>query len=153
MTVIGEWTTVDKSSWGPGPWQGEPDKIHWIDPETDLDCLMHRGPGGHWCGYVAVTEGHPAFEKNYDDVDVDAHGGLTFASFCQKNVTDESEGVCHVPQPGRPDRVWWLGFDFAHYGDLSPAHRYGIGDERYADRAHVEREVGEVARQLAAMRT
>ncbi len=32
-----EWTTVlDKATWGDGPWVDEPDKVHWIDPETDL---------------------------------------------------------------------------------------------------------------------
>src|SRR5437868_4216905 len=35
---------------GPGPWWDEPDKVQWIDPATDLDCLAVRGPFGAWCG-------------------------------------------------------------------------------------------------------
>ena len=168
MTLIGEWTTVDKTGWGPGPWNGEPDKIHWIDEATDLDCLMHRGPGGHWCGYVAVAEGHPFFEMAYDELPlpkdedgyktyIDVHGGLTFASFCHEG-DDPSRGICHVPQPGRPDRVWWFGFDCAHSQDLSPAmvareRAYGWSSlgEVYRDRAYVESEVRGLARQLAAV--
>ena len=77
-----EYTYRDKSSWGDGPWQSEPDKIQWLDEATGLPCLIVRGPVGALCGYVGVPEGHPHFEQKYDDVDVRVHGGLTFASFC-----------------------------------------------------------------------
>ena len=43
-----------------------------------------------------------------------AHGGRTYASPCQGDV-------CHVPAPGEPDDVYWLGFDTAHSGDFSPS--------------------------------
>ena len=147
---IGEWTTVDKSAWGPGAWQDEPDKVHWIDPETDLDCLMVRHPSaGHWCGYVAVTEGHPFYEQDYDGPEVEVHGGLTFSRFCAEG-DDPAQGICHVPQPGRPDKVWWLGFDCAHHMDLSPGSPYGRG--RYRDRAYVENEVRRLAQQVNAVK-
>lgn len=152
-----EWTHVDKGGWGPGPWQDEPDKIQWVDEATDLDCLMVRHPrSGHWCGYVGVTEGHPAFERFYEDVDVSVHGGLTFARACDETAP-EGTGVCHIPEPGRPDHVWWLGFDCAHFQDLSPAYaaRYSgwpmVESEVYRDRAYVEAEIADLARQLAAM--
>lgn len=125
------YTTIDKSGWGDGPWQDEPDKVQWKDEATGLPCLAKRHPRhGHWCGYVGVSEGHPAFEKGYDDVhdlfgpyDSDAylsvHGGLTYADACEEG--DEAASICHVPEPGEPDHVWWLGFDCAHSGDVSPA--------------------------------
>lgn len=122
MPSIIEQTWIDKSEWGPGPWQDEPDKLQWLDEQTGLDCLAVRHPSyGHWCGYVGVPEGHPAYGKKYDSVDgsVDVHGGLTFSDFCQE---DEPEhGICHVPFPGRPEKVWWLGFDACHIWDLQPA--------------------------------
>lgn len=34
---------------------------------------------GHRCGYVTVPEGHSCADKDYNEVDVDVHGGLTFA--------------------------------------------------------------------------
>jgi hypothetical protein len=144
-----EWTHIDKSGWGPGAWQDEPDKIQWVDEETGLDCLMVRHDSlGHWCGYVGVAEGHPAFEKDYDDVDVRVHGGLTFAAACQADA-------CHVPEPGRPEKVWWLGFDCAHAFDLSPSFRGRdriFGDRAdYRDRAYVEAEIAALAGQLTAV--
>jgi len=102
---------IDKSTWGDGPWQTEPDRAEW--EHAGLPCLAVRHESsGHWCGYAAVPPGHPLHGKGYDDVDVDAHGGLTYASAC-------SGHVCHVPKPGEPDDVWWFGFDCAHAGDYT----------------------------------
>jgi len=61
--------------------------------------------------------GNPCFEKQYDDAEIDAYGGLTFSDFCVHN--DKEHGICHVPAPNEPDRVWWLGFDYTHAFDLS----------------------------------
>ena len=105
---------VDKTAWGAGPWQAEPDRKEWKDPATGLPCLAHRNEGdGNWCGYVAVAPGHPAHGKDYDDVAADVHGGLTYAGKC-------SGHICHVPAPGEPDNVYWLGFDCHHWNDLAP---------------------------------
>lgn len=122
MPSIIEYHFVDKTAWGPGPWQDEPDKCQWIDPSTDLDCLAVRHPRyGHWCGYVGVPEGHPAYEQHYDSVPVEVHGGLTFADSCDQSDDAEAHGICHVPLPGRPEKIWWLGFDAAHAWDMQPA--------------------------------
>lgn len=152
--------TVDKTGWGDGAWNDEPDKVQWIDEATDLDCLAVRGPGGHWCGYVGLPPGHPCHGLDYDKVRVpvpgadldwpDAHGGLTFASACSDR-DDETTGICHVPLPGRPADVWWLGFDCAHLGDLSPAHRAGPSwsDESYKTLGYVRDVTAKLAHQLA----
>lgn len=124
------YTTIDKSSWGPGTWQDEPDKVQWREEETGLPCLAKRGPGGHWCGYVGVSEGHPAFERDYTDIDVRIHGGLTYAEHCAEGPEDEA--ICHVPESGEADYVWWLGFDCAHLMDYSPAHA-AADRKRYED--------------------
>lgn len=142
-----KWTTIDKSEWGEGAWMNEPDKVQF--ESHGLPCLLHRGPGGHWCGYVGVAEGHSYFKKGYDDVPVDVHGGLTFADFCA-DTKDESSGICHVPAEGEPHRVWWLGFDCAHLGDASPAYRryYHYRDESYKTIKYVRRETVKLAKQL-----
>ena len=114
--------TIDRAAlgWPAGPWDGEPDKIQWQDEATGLPCLAVRNPhAGNWCGYVGLPPGHPLHGKSYNDVDVDVHGGLTFADECQPGDTEE-KGICHVPGPGEPDHVWWLGFDCAHGWDYSP---------------------------------
>lgn len=159
-----EYRTVDKSSWGPGEWQDEPDKMQWQDEATGLPCLIVRNGEvtGALCGYVGVPESHPYFEKGYDDVNVDVHGGLTFANFCRPRE-DEAQGICHTPAPGEPDHVWWLGFDCAHAGDLSPAMEarlrrtpfgatvYGGGwEETYKDVGYVKQQITQLAAQLAA---
>lgn len=102
----------DKRNWRPGPWINEPDRVEWR--HRGLPCLIVRNHTGALCGYVAVPPGHPAHGAGYDSVNVDVHGGLTFANHCD---TSERALICHTPEPGEPDDVWWLGFDCAHYGD------------------------------------
>lgn len=82
----------------PGPWQEEPDWIAWRDSVTDLRCKIRRNGVGALCGYVCVGDdwdGNPA--------SLDVHGGVTFDGA----LTDEPTSR-------------WLGFDCAHYGDVSP---------------------------------
>jgi hypothetical protein len=152
-----EYRTVDKSKWGPGPWDGEPDKRQWQDKATGLPCLIVRNPGGALCGYVGLSEGHPLYGKDESDCphDIDVHGGLTFADFCA-DTNDESRHVCHKPSPEEPDHVWWLGFDCSHSGDVRPADHCvrGIGygpsslGESYKTIGYVTRQVESLARQL-----
>ncbi len=140
-----------------GPWDDEPDKIHWVDGDSDLDCLIVRSPMGALCGYVGVPPGHPWHGQDYDDVDVVVHGGLTFASGCDENAP-EGHGVCHVPAPGRPADVWWLGFDCAHCDDLVPIMA-GVEDQlvgifgnelSYRDVAYVTAQCAALAAQVRA---
>lgn len=156
------WTTRqdDKALWGPGPWDSEPDKAHWISPSTGFDCLMVRGPLGAWCGYVGVGPDHPWYGRNYYEEDslsglddhVRVHGCVTYAGFCQAGVPEES-GICH---PGA-GKLWWFGFDCAHSGDLIPAmvgyrRLYGWEDppyrEEYRGPEYVGAETESLARQL-----
>ena len=61
-----EYRTVDKSSWGLGPWMNEPDKKQWQDAETGYPCLIVRNNGGALCGYVGVPESHPLYGVEYN---------------------------------------------------------------------------------------
>ena len=60
-------------------------------------------PHGYACGYVGVPPDHPWYKKDYDDIEVDVHGGLTWSD---NSVGDEPA-----------NELWWVGFDPAHYGD------------------------------------
>jgi hypothetical protein len=137
---------IDRSGWGAGSWDEEPDRVDF--EHAGFPCLILRTRMGFLCGYVAVPEGHPDFEKTYDDIGVDVHGGLTYAAHC-------SGHICHVPAPGAPDNVWWLGFDCAHCWDIAPGRvaddkRYGLHDpmSQYRDIRYVRREVESLADQL-----
>jgi hypothetical protein len=105
-----------RKHWGRGPWDDEPDREEWRT-EAGLPGLIVRGPTGGLCGYVAVPPGHPWHGLDFPDVPDAAHeaawGGLTYSAAC-------SGEVCHIPAPGEPDDVWWLGFDCCHYDDLTP---------------------------------
>lgn len=161
-----QYITVDKTEWGGGEWAYEPDKLQWRDEATGLPCLINRGPSGALCGYVGVSPGHPAFGADYNDVDVRVHGGLTFAGPCHPGV-NESSGICHVPEAGESDHVYWLGFDCCHAWDVSPAYKRfyedfdkehpeyaGLRrmDETYRTVDYVKEEVRGLAAQLSQQR-
>lgn len=147
------WTFLDKSSWGSGAWDSEPDKAHWI--AHGLDCLILRGRHGSLCGYVGVPEAHPLFGKHYSEAgEIEAHGGLTFADRC--NPSEKEHGICHPEEGAANAVVWWLGFDCAHCDDLSPAiqpmlppHLRSPEWEAYRDFEYVKAETDRLAQQLA----
>jgi hypothetical protein len=154
-------TAEERERWGPGPWDSEPSKVQWVDAYSGLDCLVVRNRHGSLCGYVGLPPGHPYHGADYSDVDVDVHGGLTYADSCQEEGPEDRR-VCHVLEPGRPDDVWWLGFDCGHYMDLSPGvaafeRELGLGERLdfeglrpvYRDMAYVRTEVMNLAKQLA----
>lgn len=170
------WTYEDRSDWPPFDlgWGNEPDKAEWRDELTNLPCIARRGGGSVWCGYVAVEPGHPYHGKNPEECIEDcgkswcdhtpssklcAHGGITFAGPCHP---DEGEhGICHIPQGGESDDVWWFGFDTAHAGDFTPGYwkltneymsealkEYRNNDE-YRTLDYVMRQCAHLAMQLA----
>jgi len=149
---------VNRADWGPGEWDGEPDKVQWTDEATGLVCLAKRNPrSGNWCGYVGVAPGHAWHGKYYDDLNVDVHGGLTFADACQDGPPEQT--ICHVPEPGQPAHLWWLGFDCHHAYDLAPGTRafwrsrgetmFESDDESYRPLTYVKRECKSLAKQVA----
>lgn len=134
---------VDRSKWPFGPWDNEPDdKVVWIDPSANLDCMIVRNALGAWCGYVGLPPEHPHHGMSYNDIPwnaYDVHGGLTFTDSCGGHI-------CHVPEPGRPHNVWWLGFDTNHGCDRAPldlVHYAGT----YKTQEYVVREVTKLALQ------
>lgn len=161
------WTFGDiyrRADWGPGPWDNEPDKVEWRDRESGLPCIARRGPMGAWCGYVAVPPDHPWWGNG--EAPVECHGGQTFGSMCDPSESDEA--ICHVPAPGEPADVWWIGFDCGHYRDRQPgldalfrkrgdeddvSDRLagGRGQAVYRDLAYVFEECRRLARQCVAV--
>lgn len=167
------WTRDDHREFGDGPWACEPDKAVWIDPVTDYDCMINRGPLGALCGYVGVGPEHLLHGVHYSDAyasgdvhdvnlrghflgDIRVHGDITYSAEC-----DDKTDICHVTLPGRPDDVWWFGFDCAHCGDVIPyktAHRESMKEagipelafpnDKYRDFEYVKLEVGSLALQL-----
>lgn len=154
---------IDRKRWGSGPWDGEPDRAEWRDAATGLPCLAQRIDMGTWCGYVAVPPEHrmhphnaaarvAARERLEKDPDADpddwleVHGGITYGSMCHGLI-------CHVPEPGESDDVFWFGFDCAHFRDMIPdallTHRGG--ETTYRTLEFVKAECAKLAAQLGAV--
>lgn len=134
--IVMETETIDKSKWGEGPWQGEPDRKEWKDEASGLPCMIIRTSMGHLCGYVGVPPAHPLHGVEYSGCPQGAacpdrteehpwcghapeavlrvHGGITYSDKCQGNI-------CHNPPMGEEVAIYWFGFDHAHAGDWSPS--------------------------------
>lgn len=132
-----------RAKWPSGPWNDEPDRVEF--EHKGVPCLIVRSPlGGNLCGYVGVKPGHPWHRKNFSDIDADVHGGLTYSEECQR-------AVCHVPAPGEPENLWWLGFDCAHCDDLTAWHQASPGEQAsYRDIPYVTSETKRLAEQVIA---
>ena len=61
--------------------------------------------GTHPCCYIGLPREHKYFGKVYDKMDINCHGGLTFAS------SDYHYSIIDTPN------IWWIGWDYAHWGD------------------------------------
>lgn len=104
-----------------GPWMYEPDRHGFI--YEGFDCLIQRSEMTFaWCGYVGVPSSHPLYGIDFmsgEDFknplqDLDAHGGVTYSRHC-------GGIICHLTE--EKDDLFWIGFDCAHAGDLSPGIR------------------------------
>lgn len=130
--------------WTEGPWDDEPDILRWADERTGFPCIARRSRASFWCGYVGVGIEHPYYGLGYEDLEIDIHGGLSYAEACEESP----EGVCHFSEDG--EARWWFGFDCGHIFDAAPS--WNIPDLTelgvYRDLAYVQAECSRLAMQL-----
>lgn len=89
-----------------GEWNDEPDFLGW--EHEGVTCYLARQKQiGIWQGYIVVTDNHPWYRKEIEDLQhVDVHGGITYAD--SKNFFKDVD-------------QWWVGFDACHEDeDLVP---------------------------------
>ena len=79
--------------------------ITFVRENTWLNFREH----GWGNGYAVVFKGHPAYGKDYLDIDVYVHGGLTYTDSVNSSNWD---GLTEEMKDG-----WVFGFDTAHYCD------------------------------------
>jgi hypothetical protein len=166
--------TCDKSNWGRGDWQHEPDRLNFLTDEGFDAAILRARHSGSLCGYVGVPFGHPWWGLKYSDslpstpeqlaapVNTDKISLLSL--FCM--AADGLENIridCTVQvhggltysargwrAAGEDARCWYFGFDCAHYGDASPAYdRMWGSDGQYRDIDYVKEEIAALSRQLA----
>ena len=118
--------------------KSEGDNKQWVytcKNGLEFECFVRRVKySGHLCGYVTLTTDNDFFGLEYDDIPVDCHGGLTYAS---------NQG---------PD--WVIGFDCAHYGDCQPFYNeewalYSGRNAVYRDMEFVSRECESICEQIS----
>lgn len=81
-------------------------KIETLDTGYCLGLLYYiLNLGTHPCAYVKIPKTHKFYKKDYDDIDIDVHGGLTYSrDFLWVSENQKVKG-------------WFIGWDYAHYGD------------------------------------
>lgn len=134
---------IDRSGWPAGEWDNERNFYEFKFEE--LDCLILRMPKmGHLCGYVKLPRQHPFYDNWNDWIDIDVHGGITYAQF-----TSEDDFIYKF-MPETTD--YWLGFDCGHSTDISPGidstvlrEKYGI---TYKNVEFVKKQLANLASQL-----
>ena len=116
----------------------EGDELQWdytCSNGVIIHCSIHRNGVKALCGYITLTKDSSLYGVGYDDLDLHAHGGLTYDGY------DENEN-------------WVIGFDCAHYQDLSPyfllSEEYSFGQRgTYRDMEYVKSECENLAEQVS----
>jgi hypothetical protein len=118
----------------------EPDTDQWTDPTTGLLCRAdraHIGRLGHWCGYVAVPSHLAPAIDAASTSNVDVHGGVSWVG----------------PAEHLGGTKWWVGFDCAHSGDLTPDSEYWGAGKVYRDLPFVRAQCAKLAKWVASFVT
>lgn len=82
------------------------------------------------CGYVGLPLGHKLQGKEYNDLNYEVHGGLTYSSNTAPFIKDGFG--------------WYLGFDCAHWDDgmdIETMKQYGASQEVINIWQHLDGEV------------
>ena len=153
-----DYNLIDRAArkWPPGPWDGEPDKVAWLDAATGFPCLALRDPQfGHWCGYTALTRDHPMYGKEWRVLALKVYGPVTFASSCSPEGPRAQQVSQLTPDGSSP--VWWVGFHCSGVLDMYPGlmgWRPGYPDweTTYRTLAYVKERCAKLALQLSQMR-
>ena len=94
--------------------------------------------GTHPTAYINIPANHPAYGKEYEKIDIDVHGGLTYG---ERRLRLDDEKIING---------WFIGWDYAHYGDMFTASSYRRSDKAWTT-AEIHKEVENVIEQLKKM--
>lgn len=64
--------------------------------------------GSHPCAYVELPENNQYYGKDYDNIPIECHGGLTYSAY----------GLLPTSHPEYKNG-YWVGWDYAHYMDYT----------------------------------
>lgn len=115
----------------------EGDELQWdytCNNGVIIHCSIHRNDVKSLCGYITLTKDSSLYGVDYDDINISAHGGLTYQGY------DQNENYV-------------IGFDCGHYGDLTPYFLFKdfpfYSDGEYRDMQYVKSECESMAEQVS----
>ena len=96
------------------------------DTQKDIEDVRTYARFGYANGYVAIPPGHPFNGKDFNDIDISVHGGVTYAETIEDTVGNnwgsiECIGFDSIDEI--PSGYFVLGFDTMHFGDDSTLDR------------------------------
>lgn len=99
--------------------------------------------GTHPTAYIKIPKNHKYYKKDYEEIDLEVHGGLTYSSKCLGiNENEKIEG-------------WFLGWDYAHcedytgYEEMYPIE-FRTGGKKWTTE-EIQKEVLDACNQLAGV--
>lgn len=106
---------IDKTLWGDGPWQNEPDELRFEYKGYTCELRRNIFVTGAWCGYVFMKSTCKAStdDKYKASQLIKVHGEITYAYL----GIDDSTG----------EEICILGFDLGHLNDLMPLKQTNTG--------------------------
>ena len=63
-------------------------KNHKIEKDFVVDgfrCVVVGSYMGHRCGYIAIPKDNELYGKDYNEINIDVHGGLTYSEYSRDN--------------------------------------------------------------------
>lgn len=61
---------------------------------------------GYRCAYVEIPKDSKYYKVDYEELDIDAHGGITFSEYYPELTGSSNE-----------DDKWYIGWDYGHFSD------------------------------------
>lgn len=97
-------------------------EIQLLKKDKGYPCVVSFQPLAFRTGYVRLPKISKYYGKDYNDIPIRCHGGLTYGRSYLFGQDDEE--------------TWWIGFDCGHYGDgydVEQAKEYYQNDEEVSN--------------------
>lgn len=112
------------------------EKDRKLEVLQDKKCKGYRyiilSLGTHPTAYIEIPKGHHLCGWDCDDIDIDVHGGLTYARHELMGIDSEN---------------WYIGWDYAHAGDYYGAYGFTRNDKKWTTK-EIENECRDAINEL-----
>lgn len=103
--------------------------------------------GTHPCAYICLNTNSKFYRKEYNEIPIDVHGGITFSEdklyrVLEYSDEDDKEVLKTI------ERDWIIGWDYNHLGDCNGS--LGFCGRKYTTK-EIKQEVEDAINQLIAL--